>query len=202
MKALLLLDGYTLMKQLKFYFVFLTLYAGISLYSGQFMFLGFCVMFLTLMPYYLMQYTESTKSDALFLLMPCSRKTIVQERYVSVLLTLIPAALLALATLLVMGPDSALLILAECGLGLTLLSVALPIVYRYGVAKTRLILVCIMAALGGLGGGIGSRLGESAPGLFSETLPFWLPILTLVIALSALLISYHVSLRVYTKREF
>lgn len=126
----------------------------------------------------------------------------VQARYVTVLLTLIPAVLLALATLLVLGTDCALLILTECGLGLTLLSIALPIVYRFGVAKTRLILVCIMAGLGGLGGGIGSRLGESAPGLFSERLPFWLPLLILVVALAALAISYHVSLRMYTKREF
>ncbi len=202
MKALLLLDGYTLMKQLKLFLIFIVLYAGLSLYSGEFMFLGFSAMFLVLLPYYLMQFCEHSRTDALFLLLPNTRKAIVQERYLTLLLTLIPVAVLAGITALVLNPESALLIVAECALGLIVLSVILPLAYRFGVTKSRLILIFAVATLGASGGVMGSVLGDGAAAFLSSSPVYTLSLLSVPLALVVVFISYRISLAVCAEKEF
>ncbi|MBQ9165782.1 MAG: ABC-2 transporter permease [Oscillospiraceae bacterium] len=202
MKALLLLDGYTLMKQLKLFLAFIVLYAGLSLYSQEFMLLGFSTIFLVLLPYYLMQYCETFKTDALFLLLPNTLKTVVQERYLTLLFTLVHTAVLAGVTELVLDPESALLIAVECALGLIAMSVIVPLAFKFGVTKSRMVLIFAIAALGSFGGIVGSVLGGDVAEVLSGSLLHTLSLLSLPIALVVVLISYHVSLALYTQREF
>lgn len=202
MKALLLLDGYTLIKQLKLFLVFIVLYAGLSLYSGEFMLLGFSAMFLVLLPYYLMQFCESSRTDALFLLLPNDRKTIVQERYLTILLTLVPVGLLILVIALILNTESALLVLTECALGMAVLSVIVPLVYKFGVTKSRMILIFAVAVLGASGGAMGSVLGDEAAAFLSGNLFHAIALLSMPLALVVVFISYRISLAIYSSSEF
>lgn len=195
MKSLFLMDGYTLWKQLKFFLVVVLLYAVGSLVSGAYEMLSFSFLFLCMLPYYLMQLMP----ENMFLILPCTRKQIVQERYLTVLLALIPSLLLTLACVLAGG--SLLIPVFQMASCLMILAVLLPLVLRFGPMKARLFTVLIIALFFGSNGAIvGGIMGtDLKPIGFTLSVVSWA---ALGGSLVLLWISYLISLRVYEKREY
>ncbi|MBQ3090707.1 MAG: ABC-2 transporter permease [Oscillospiraceae bacterium] len=202
MRSLLLLDGYTVIRQLKFFLFFILFYFAFALATPNAIFLGFSTLFLMMMPYYLMQYTESYRSDALFLILPGSRKTIVQERYLSVLIALVPVLLLSLLSGLIHSWDYCLVALAEATTAVLVLAVLLPLAYRFGNTKMRLILTVFIGVMIGVSSGAGNLLEEGD--LTPLSLPLFplLAFVALLLSLLILLVSYRISLKIYAGKEF
>ena len=193
MKSLLLLDWYTLWKQLKLFLFFIVFYAAISLAGQSYSFLGFSVLFLCMMPYYLLQLNDSTRVDALLLLMPVGRQTVVAERYVTALLSAACALPIFLAAWLVMGGEA-----------VALLALLLPLAYKFGATKSRMLMLVMLALFFSTSGIISGLLTEDN-GLPEIAIDHWVGILArfaLPAALVLLGVSYLVSLRIYQKREF
>lgn len=195
MKSLLLMDVYTLWKQLKFFLVVVLLYAVGSLVSGAYEMLSFSFLFLCMLPYYLMQLTP----EVIFLILPCDRKLIVTERYLTVLLALIPGLILILACALSGG--SIIIPILQMSSCLTILAILLPLVLRFGAVKARLFTILMFALFFGSSGAIvGGLMGSEVPepGQMLK-LTAWG---ALAVSLVLLGISYLVSLRIYERREF
>ncbi|HIS51904.1 MAG TPA: ABC-2 transporter permease [Candidatus Onthomonas avicola] len=202
MKCLLLMDGYSLWKQLKLFVLFILAYAVGSLVSGQYLFLGFSVMFLLMLPYYLQQMNEGGRVDATFLLASISRKTVVRARYITVLLCTALGLVLAAVTWLVLSPDAGLMLLMQLAICLVSISLVLPLLYRLGAVKGRLTMLLVFAIFFG-GTGVLTGLTESGPDLSALAgWGRWILRLALPVALGVLGLSYLISARIYEKREF
>ena len=204
MKSLLLLDWYTLWKQLKLFLFFIAFYAVIALMSRSYAFLGFSVLFLCMMPYYLLQLNDSTHVDALLLLMPVGRTTVVAERYVTALLSAACALPIFLAAGLTMGGDAVALLALQLAAGLLVLALLLPLAYKFGATKSRMLMLVMLALFFSTSGIISGLLTEDN-GLPEIAIDHWVGILArfaLPAALVLLGVSYLVSLRIYQKREF
>lgn len=202
MKSLLLLDWYTLWKQLKMFLFFILLYAIISLVSQSYMFLGFSVLFLCMLPYYLMQMNDSVHMDAVFLLMPNSRSSLVRERYITALIAALLALPLMLAAWLVVGLDAVFMLVFQLAAGLLVLSLLLPLAFKFGAAKSRWLMLLMLALFFGSSGAITGLLEEDISLLslvnWVQTLVWFVVPATLVL----LGVSCLVSLRIFAKREF
>ncbi len=201
MKCLLLLDFYALWKQLKIFLFFILAYAVGSLITGQYMFLGFAVMFLLMLPYYLQQLLEGGQVDASLLLAPIGRRTIVGARYLTVLLCVLPALALAAGAWAVLGADAALQLLLQTAASLVGISIILPLLYRFGAAKSRMLLLLMFALFFGSTGLISGFSEEISLAALGGWFP-WLVRLALPAALAVLGLSWLVSVRIYEKREF
>lgn len=204
MKSLLLLDWYTLWKQLKLFLFFIVFYAAISLAGQSYSFLGFSVLFLCMMPYYLLQLNDSTRVDALLLLMPVGRQTVVAERYVTALLSAACALPIFLAAGLVMGGEAVALLALQLAAGLLVLALLLPLAYKFGATKSRMLMLVMLALFFSTSGIISGLLTEDN-GLPEIAIDHWVGILArfaLPAALVLLGVSYLVSLRIYQTREF
>lgn len=202
MKSLLLLDWYTLWKQLKLFLFFILFYAVISLVSQSYMFLGFSVLFLCMLPYYLVQMNDSGRMDAVFLLMPNSRSSIVKERYITALISALLSLPLMLPTWLVMGIDALFMLVFQLAAGLLVLALLLPLAFKFGATKSRLFTLLMLALFFGSSGMVTGLLDEDVSvlslGSWFQTLT-WLAVPASLVLLG---VSYLVSLRVYDKREF
>lgn len=202
MKCLLMLDWYVLWKQFKLFLFFILFYAVISLISQSYNFLGFSVLFLCMLPYYLMQINDGGQVDALLLLMPAGRTKIVQERYLTALIIALPALLLMLAAWLTVGREAAFMLMIQLAAGLIALALLMPLVYKFGATKFRMLMLLMLALLFGSNGVIVGLLEEDIPvlnlGSWFQVLAWW----AVPIALVLLGVSYLVSLRIYEKREF
>ncbi|MGM9593559.1 MAG: ABC-2 transporter permease [Candidatus Onthomonas sp.] len=204
MKSLLLLDWYTLWKQLKLFLFFIAFYAVMALMSQSYAFLGFSVLFLCMMPYYLLQLNDNTHVDALLLLMPVGRTTVVAERYVTALLSAACALPIFLAAGLIMGGDAVTLLVLQLAAGLLVLALLLPLAYKFGATKSRMLMLVMLALFFSTSGIISGLLTEDN-GLPEIAIDHWVGILArfaLPAALVLLGVSYLVSLRIYQKREF
>lgn len=195
MKSLLMMDCYTLWRQLKLFLVVVLLYAVGALVSGAYEMLSFSFLFLCMLPYYLVQLTP----DTLFLILPCTRRQIVQERYLSILLSLLPSLLLSVACVLAGG--SLLIPVFQIAACLTILAVLLPLVLRFGPVKARLFTILTVALFFGSSGAIvGGVMGTDLKPIESTlSAVSWA---TLGGSLILLGISYLISLRIYEKREY
>ncbi|MGM9537212.1 MAG: ABC-2 transporter permease [Candidatus Onthomonas sp.] len=204
MKSLLLLDWYTLWKQLKLFLFFIAFYAVMALMSQSYAFLGFSVLFLCMMPYYLLQLSDNTHVDALLLLMPVGRTAVVAERYVTALLSAACALPIFLAAGLIMGGDAVTLLVLQLSAGLIVLALLLPLAYKFGSTKSRMLMLVMLALFFSTSGVISGLLTEDGS-LPEISIDHWVGILArfaLPAALVLLGVSYLVSLRIYQKREF
>ena len=203
MKSLLLLDWYTLWKQLKLFLFFIAFYAAMALMSQSYAFLGFSVLFLCMMPYYLLQLNDGSRVDALLLLMPVSRTTVVAERYITALLSAACALPIFLAAGLIMGGDAVTLLALQLAAGLLVLALLLPLAYKFGATKSRMLMLVMLALFFSTSGIISGLLTEDSS-LPEVAIDHWVGILArfaLPGALVLLGVSYLVSLRIYEKRE-
>lgn len=203
MKALVWKDLCVLLKQVRI-FIFVILI--ISVFNGAF---GnvFIVVWAAMMPFTAMAYDERSKWDQLAAMMPYSIRDIVLSKYALGWLCMGAAALFSLATQLVLTilrvPTAALdpvgSLLGLCA-SACVLAITLPIMFRFGVERGRLVMFLMIFLVCGAAGAVSSiamDIGDGAlhvPPLVIAVLPAAAVILTAV--------SVPLSMRLYQKRTY
>ena len=202
MKALLMKDTYVIWRQMKFFLVLIVVFASIPSSFNNI----FAIVYAAMLPYTAMAYDERSKWDQLAAMMPYSTQDIVLSKYVFGWLCIAVAALVSQAIQLVLSLfwsgahfSLATTLMAVC-CGLCIMSITLPLMFRFGVEKGRLTMFLIIFLVCGSAGAISS---VAVPASDSASFAFQSAILPMLLAASLVLtvISVPLSMRLYSRRE-
>ena len=209
MKALIYKDFLTLWKNLKNYLLMCVIFQVASIAGEDFAFMRFYPLILvSSLPHTLLAYDERSGWEKYALALPVSRRKLVSSKYLMGLMLQGVMLLLAAVTLRICywmeGYFDAweywfeLIVLLV--LGDAVMCAALPMTFRMGTEKGRLVNMLSYGILGGLlviGVLLGSELG-----LNEVTLGKWVLVPILAIPAVMLPASWLLSIRFYEKREF
>ena len=206
MKGLLLKDLLCMKKQLLFLGVFMALYLFFLLQIGNSSFLGaYIVMLCVVVTINAFAFDETSKWNTYALSLPVTRRQIVLSRYVLAVLLLLGAFTLSAVLLLVKGmmnTEQLLILAAVSAAALLLLALIIPLLYKFGTQKSRLLIFLIF------------MFPTGAVLLFRKLFPdIRLPEIdasgVTSLVLSALLcsvlllaLSYEISYRIFSRKEF
>lgn len=163
MKALLLKDYCVLWKQLRFFLLFILVFSALpGGFNGV-----FAVTYAALLPYSCIAYDERSKWDQLAAMMPYTARDLVLSRYV---LGWIAAAGACALSLVLQGVFSSLLDTGFYPVTLVLaffaclatLALTLPLIFRFGVERGRLIMFLIIFLVCGSAGALGAVADTSS----------------------------------------
>lgn len=136
--------------------------------------------------------------------MPLSRNSLVMNKYILVsifsLIAFLISTLYNLFLTEISLEESILTNLAILSVGILYMSVILPIMFKWGVEKGRMLMILVLLAPTGIVLLL-TKSGISIPEI-SETIIIRGFYLFIVIALIAFFISYFISLDIYKKKEF
>lgn len=203
MRGLLLKDLLNLRKQSKVYLLLIVFYSIIGFTNrNTAMFGGMISIVAAMIPITALAYDERSKWDGYALTMPLSRGTLVLSRYILGLIFIGAASILSFAFSAFLSEGnlyenlmSNLIVLA---VGIILMSVIIPLLFKYGVEKGRILMMVILFAPTGLIMLL-PKLGFAMPN--EETLISFLNSIP-VIAVILLVISVFMSISIYKKKEF
>ena len=212
MKGLLLKDYYLLLRSCQPILLMMLIFAVIFIpQTGPSGFLPLCALLSALMIIPTFSYDESAKWDIYALVTPVSRAGVVAAKYLMLFLLSIAGLITGLifcviATLLFQTAplnSSELLFSSLLYISAALLvgSVFLPLLYKFGPEKGRMLLICcaflpalLSFARKTLFPGLTLSISDSALHLLLSFLP--------AIALAIYLLSYRLSLGIYRKKDF
>lgn len=203
MRALLMKDCYTLWKQLR---IFIVVMLVITVFNGTFGNL-FIVVWAAMLPYTAMAYDERSRWDQLAAMMPYSIRDIVLSKYLLGWLCCGAAALFSLAVQSILSvlrfPMAALdptaNLLGFCA-SLCVLALTLPLMFRFGVEKGRLVMFLLIFLVCGTAGALGSIAVDIGDGLLRMP-----PLLLIGLPAAAAVltaISIPLAMRLYQKRAY
>lgn len=207
MKGLLLKDLFTLRKQGKVYLLLLAFYLFYTILTKNVsMMSSMIAMLCAIAPITTLAYDENCKWDRYALSMPISRKMIVLSKYVfGILLILISMVIVAPLSMMVVTytremelKPAIMIVLAVNGIAILFISILLPLLFKFGVEKGRLLMFVIFfipLAFVYLYKKI--NLGLPSKETF-ELLGYLSPVFLIIIVL----ISMVISIRIYEKKEF
>lgn len=206
MKGLFVKDLYMIKKQLYFvyivYFFFIVLFA----FSKANMFLLiFPVLFLTSSLINLLYYDDLYKWNILEYTLPVSRKTIVKEKYILVALVLFFSSIIPCIVYYIINKnfiDTLNLFYVQLLLSFIIPTVTLPIYYKLGYGKSRILSMIIAAFVGGISVLFLNTFLLNKMQEFKSNLSNIFYIMFPIIIASLIFISYLISVKVYEKREF
>ena len=195
MKALLLKDWYVLRKQAWAYLIIVLVWGAIPSEVLNLL----AVVYGAMIPYTAMAYDERSKWDQLAAMMPYSNRDLVLSRYIlgwiagagACLLSLLLQEGFALILHQDVYPDTLIASFFVC---LSTLAITLPLIFRFGVERGRLIMFLIIFLVCGSAGAL-SGIADSLSGTLPA--PVWL-IVPLSLVLTA--VSIPLSLRWYALR--
>lgn len=204
MKALLKKDIFVLVRQMR---VFLLMIAVFAVLPGANMSV-FAIVYCGMLPYTAMAYDERSKWTELASMMPYTPGDIVLSKYALGWLAIGAATVLSAAAHLILGhimPSGYGLTLSQvlpslC-IGLIMIAITMPLMFRFGVEKGRMFFILLIVALscGGAAlvqGVVGSD-GEIPAGLnalFSLGIPVLAAVLTAI--------SIPLSIAMYNRRKY
>ncbi|MGI6094111.1 MAG: ABC-2 transporter permease [Lachnospiraceae bacterium] len=212
MKGLMLKDLYNSQKNIRFYLIFMLLFAvaGYLMKMSGYTLVLQAVVAISL-GISLFSYDEYSHWDMFALILPVDRKTVVRARY---LLCFLLCAVTALLCLTISSLTAFLLheeqmeVIISCYscffVSVLLLAIMFPCIYKMGAEKARIILLV-------LGGGFGvacasiASFGDEAEALFHklDTLnPFMVIIVLTAVVFGGYYFSYRASVRIYQTKEF
>lgn len=206
MKGLILKDLFVLKQQSRLLTGLVVFYFLYALVIEDVRMLNMIILVSLMLPMITMAYDEKSKWEKYALAMPVTRDTLVLSKYLF-------AIALLLAGVIAVGAASSLIVFFSRGMnikevlmmsvtvgaiGLMFQALILPILFKFGVEKTRVIMMVIVFMPVFLGA-MSDRLGISIPG--DGTLTLGLYLLPLVIVLF-MFISIKLSLTIYHKKEF
>ena len=206
MKGLLLKDLYILKKYGKTVLALILFFALFAVFSKDAGFLSGMIIFVgTTMAINSFSYDDLSKWESYVLSMPVKRRTVVLAKYCFTLILAVGSTLFSIVLNAILGllrqniDMSAILPVAGLMLELVLFmnAVILPLIYKFGVEKSRLLMIVVYAIPAVL---VVSVLNFGAS--FTGCLPFGL-----LAALSPLIVaavfagSYVLSCRIYEKKE-
>lgn len=202
MKGLLLKDLMNLKQQAKSISLVVIIWTIIAITGNNASMIGGLVGILSaLLPITALAYDEKAKWDKYALTMPVTREDMVLSKYVLSLSLSAFAGCLSLVLHLIITNnvmESLLTSGGYMGAGILLFSIVLPLMFKYGVEKGRLLMLVIFL-LPVIGGMALQHLQLPMPDpAMLESLGYLLPIGIILI----LLLSVWVSMRIYRKKEF
>lgn len=203
MRALLMKDCYTLWKQLR---IFIVVMLVITVFNGTFGNL-FIVVWAAMLPYTAMAYDERSRWDQLAAMMPYSIRDIVLSKYLLGWLCCGAAALFSLAVQSILtvlrfpmaALDPTANLLGFCA-SLCVLALTLPLMFRFGVEKGRLVMFLLIFLVCGTAGALGSIAVDIGDGLLRMP-----PLLLIGLPAAAAVltaISIPLAMRLYQKRAY
>jgi len=206
MKGLLLKDFYALRKQGRVIFALSIFYLILGLSSGNIGMFGTMITLLSAMlPITTMSYDEYHKWDRYALAMPVSRKTIVLSKYCLGIICSLAASLLVLLVNLLMSltNDLSLILILQSNLVFIVvanlfLAIVLPIIFKFGIEKGRMIMLMVIA-LPTLGLILLGKLGVSLP---SEQVLIRMLYLSPIVVFIFVFLSIQLSNKIYQQKEF
>jgi len=151
MKGLLLKDLYTLSKQTKVYLLFIIMFSVLPMYNAN----CFALIYAAMLPMTALAYDERSKWNTLAKMMPYSETSIVLSKYIlgffSIGLALAVTTSAKLITPLFseerFEPTDVMVIAVVASLAVIMLDVTLPLFFRFGVEKGRVIYIAVMAVM-------------------------------------------------------
>lgn len=210
MKGLLLNDFYTIMKYLKPYFLIVFVFSAVSVFSNDSLFFCSFPMIITsvVLPISLISYDERSKWNIFCDTLPVSRKNFVSSKYIISIIACVFAASIMIVGQLIRPlitnstenmVNNILTLMLFMPSGLIMSSVIMPLIYKFGVEKARIIyytfLVVSMAVIGSVSAIMNMKLYEIK-----------IDVPAIVVALSGASIvlfalSWLLSVKIYQKRE-
>lgn len=214
MKGLLLKDLYALSGYRKQYAMVLGFMALWSVFMKSFSFLAmYAILLGGMLVVTLMTMDENTHFNRYALTMPISLKTMVKEKYAAFIICMVSGAALAfLVELLVMetpwseGKIEWVMLAVMVTFFTVAYSIYFPIVYKFGVEKARYTYIVIMILMGAIVFGA-VRLTGDEPIIIFAGFSAVLEALCLigmlfVLDAAAIIVSYHVTLKVAKNKEW
>lgn len=210
MIGLVLKDLLVLRKTAKLYIAMLSFYLVLAL-AGVFshaMLTGFVALFTMMLPISSFAYDELARWDKYAAALPVSRRGIVGSKYLlALLLGAIAGALILISSGLFWllkdtAPGEVLLTGLACvAAGLLMNSILLPLLFKFGAEKGRLLTMAVLAVIFLLGFGGGKLLGYHEFPEMPPCLKTLFPLILAGVLILALFVSYQVSLGIYRKKE-
>lgn len=203
MKGLILKDLMNLKRQGKVIGLMLVFFIVLSLASEDTsMFGGIIMIMCSMLPITAMAYDERAKWDKYALTMPVSRKDMVISKYLLGVIFTCAAFLVYLVFSLIIGSytvkENLFISLGLLAVGITVMSVMLPIVFKFGVEKARLLLLLVLFGPTGLIV-FATKMGLKAP---SEETIYAIAYASPVVVIAFLIISAVISIKIYANKEF
>ena len=210
MKGLLLKDWYqvrTNMKTMYLTVAFVLVIWVLSTSSAYVFPVSYAAIFL---PVNLLTYDQSVGWVEYGRTLPVSKKTLVAEKYLIGLFCAAAAVVIGGLFVTVIplrtgtAPDKDVLSLLAGSVCAILLinGISLPLLYRFGAEKARMIYVLTFAGLGALlggGGAVMDELQQNGPGSRPLPVPLWLAAVLLLAVLALYAVSWRVSVAWYGK---
>lgn len=202
MKGLFLKDILNLKQQYKVYAVMVTIWLVISFANGDpSFFSGIIMVFTLIIPISSMSYDEMAKWDKYALTMPVSKANMVFSKYLLSFSCTAVGGILSLIVTYISTKDlleSTLTTLLVMSMGIILISIMLPFIFKLGVEKAR-ILMFLLFIIPVLLTMVASKLDIPMPSeAVMKNALYFLPVVTIIVAICSILIS----IKVYKHKEF
>lgn len=208
MTSLVLKDLLNLQSYLKTIVVFVAFYAVLSYTMTDVSFAaGMLIVLFAMIPITSFSYDKQAKWDVFSQTLPVTRKQIVLGKYIVALLFIVLGFVLSFVitvftTTLKNDPFNLMELLIGNGMialvGLTLLSIMIPLIYKFGVEKSRIMLMTI-ALVPTLGVMLLANLGFTIPSDFNWALVgYSVP----AVAVIGFVISFIISHKIYRAKDF
>ena len=215
MKGLILKDFLNLKKYIRTLFGIIALYAVIFIPQGNANFLeGMVVILCAMAVVTSIGYDDLAKWDKYALTMPITRKDVVMSKYIFTIIFIIIGSILSLlisivASTILNNLDIELLLEIDAisiALGILFTGILIPLIYKFGIERSRIIIIGIFAIptiVSFAGVSILNYFGVPKPSeAFIERIVIILPYIIPEIAILILVISYFITLNIYNKKDF
>ena len=195
MKALLLKDSYVLLKQMRFFFVLMAIFAVLPSFSMA----SFALVYSAMLPYTALAYDERSKWDTLAAMLPYTSYDIVAGKYVLGYLCTGGILLVSAAARLVTAKAFEIpMLLVLASVALLLMALTLPLMFKWGVEKGRLLFVFLMVGMAMASSSAVTLLAVDTTGTGASPL---IPICLFGAAVLCQFVSIPVAIRCYDSRK-
>lgn len=204
MKGLLLKDFYVIKKYFRFYLILIPVFLVASFFSddGTGFVACYPMILLAMVPMNLLAYDEGFKWDRYCAALPCSRAAQVSAKYVVMLcifaLVFVLSALVQILRIVSCSGDFAgfgFMLAVLFSLGTISPAISMPIIYKFGVSKGRVVSIAVFALLVAVSTGKDALPTPPVESIGSLSL-IAIPVCSAIFAASWLL-----SIRFYKQRE-
>lgn len=219
MKGLVLKDLYTIKKQFWFIGFYVILFSVFGIIGQNMtMYSVFFTMFTGMMPITALSFDERSKWSGYAVSLPVTRAASVISKYLLGLIFIVPIAIYNFIVYLIDNGIQAdnvvsggiLYTVLISSVGIILLSIMLPLMFKFGTEKGRIVLILIYVFFGAVFGAIiagmsSEVLGQLMNNQFIGTLisaPMILALSAFIISILLMVLSICISIRIYNKKEF
>ncbi len=205
MKGLLIKDFYLIIKTCRMYFLMILAFFVVAvLVPERSAIYIYCVIFMGMLSHSLLAIEERDGSDKYYLICPVSRKQIVAEKYIlsSILIAVISIVIAVLEFIKKTDiAEIAVIISIAVSVGIVFPSISMPIMFKYGYAKGKIVFMCMGGAIG-LCGAFLINSTNFFSDILAQVINGFLPLILIAVAVLIFVLSCLLSVRLYQKREF